>query len=102
MNAKELNIVKVQQCIVMQNEFPNSHKYWSLALIMQITFPIDVSFPEYFSSQNIFIVPQSPNDNIFSEEKSDVCEDRTHNLDTKKNYESSTTTNQTFEHVERV
>ena len=51
--------------IHISNELPHSHKYRSLADIMQRTFPITVSFPEYFPNQNVSPLIHPPDMNVF-------------------------------------
>jgi len=66
-------------------------------------FPINVSFPKYFPSPNISIIPQSLNNIDFIMETYHVQEDHLkHNLATNQNPESSTNANPSLEHGARV
>ena len=78
-------------------EFPHSHKYGSLANIMQRTFPITVSFLEYFPNHNVSPLIHLPDMNFFLSQPFPFPEDHLHeNNLTNNNFHPSSTANVCF------
>jgi hypothetical protein len=67
-------------------DFPNSRKYRSLAHIMEITFPMNVSFHASFHNTNIYTIPQYFNNIHFIGKISLFSEDHhVHRIPTNEN-----------------
>ena len=80
-------------------DFPIRRKYRNLVDIMQMTFPMNVSFLEYFHNPNNSTIPHYSNNIHFIGETSRISEDHhLHRLPTNDNLHTSTIGSASLEH----